>query len=765
MISNGEAGPGRAFVGALALAAWLAAVGTADARPIHYGAVDDPAVLACDRLHWRGRTEESGPCYAALLDNASDPAVRAEAAWALNDRHAANGLYRRAVEAAPGDAALRIRWGDLYAASHQNADAIGLYREALERDADNAFARLGIARVLIASFDPAADDVLASLVDDPLVGGGARAVALMLTARAALESGNIDTALIALDEAGTIVVRDDWPPLDVYALRAAADLIDGTDTGPWTADALAYNPRWGEIYATPAHFYVITRRYREAIDLYQQAVDIEPGLAAAHEQLGINLLRDNQLSRARRHLEIAYAEDPFSPRAVNTLRLLDSFTNFRLIEDLPESGGEMPVVLRLHEDEADAIAPYAIELARRSIAEFSGRYGFDLREPVIIEMYPDHEDFAVRTAGMPGIGILGATFGYVVAMDSPSARPPREYQWGTTLWHEMAHVFTLEATDHLVPRWFSEGISVHEEWRSGPNPGIRLPIRIYTAMDEDVFLPIGLLDEGFIRPEYEDQVFVSYMQAGLVCDYIERNWGIDGLRGLLDAFGDGLETAAAIQTVLGVAPERFDEMFAAHIDSTHGETIAALPQWQALRGDAVAAFEAEDWDAVIRHAGPMVDILPQYVEPDSPYLLLARAHEQLGDDAAALDALERFWTLGGYEPDALGRLADALDGAGRNEDAIRALAAINLVDPLDLELHHRLGTRLLEAGRAADALRELEIALALDPHDKAAVWYQLARAHESLGQRDAAQQSLLEALDIAPGYRPAQRLLLELAGN
>ncbi|MDH5309436.1 MAG: hypothetical protein OEY08_05700, partial [Gammaproteobacteria bacterium] len=96
----------------------------------------------------------------------------------------------------------------------------------------------------------------------------------------------------------------------------------------------------------------------------------------------------------------------------------------------------------------------------------------------IIEMYPDHEDFAVRTAGMPGLGILGATFGYVIAMDSPSARSTDEFQWGTTLWHELAHVFTLEATGHLVPRWFSEGVSVLEEWRSGPQPGVHIPLSV-----------------------------------------------------------------------------------------------------------------------------------------------------------------------------------------------------------------------------------------------------------------------------------------------
>ncbi len=761
MTERRRAAAGRAL---LAFVAVLLAAAAA-ARPIHYGAVSDPAVLACDRLHWTGRGDEARGCYRALVSGSGAPAARAEGYWALNERQAANRAFREAIQAAPDAAGIRVRWGDLYAASHQHADAIELYREAIERDANNAYARLGIARVLAASFDPAADDVLTLLVDDQSIGGGARAAALLLLARTALENGRRDLAGSALDEAEAIVVRDDWPPLDVFALRAAADLVAGKATSPWTERARAYNPGWGDIHAVPAHFYVITRRYREAIALYERAIAIEPRLAAAHEALGINLLRDNRVSRARHHLEIAYREDPFSPRAVNTLRLLDSFEHFRLVEDLPGPAGGVPIVLRLHEDEAAAIGPYAIDLARRSIAEFAKRYGFEPREPIVIEMYPDHEDFAVRTAGMPGIGILGATFGYVIAMDSPSARPVDEYQWGTTLWHEMAHVFTLEATDHLVPRWFSEGVSVHEEWRSGPNPGVRLPLRIYHAIRDGDFLPVATLDEGFIRPKYDGQVFVSYMQAGLACAFIEAAWGTAALRDLLAVFRAGQTTAGAIETVLGVTAETFDERFAAHLDETLGPTLERLSEWQDLRAAALAGQAAGDWAAVRDSAQTMIEILPQHIGPDSPYLPLAAAAEAEGDTAAAVAARAAFFAAGGYDPDALAALAADYEAAGRHADAIRVLTAINFVDPLDRTLHAQLGERLLAAGRAEEALAEFEIVIALEPHDAAQAWFDVARAQHALGDRQAAEDSVLKALDIAPGFRPAQRLLLELAGS
>jgi len=55
--------------------------------------------------------------------------------------------------------------------------------------------------------------------------------------------------------------------------------------------------------------------------------------------------------------------------------------------------------------------------------------------------------------------------------------------------------------------------------------------------------------------------------------------------------------------------------------------------------------------------------------------------------------------------------------------------------------------------------------IALDPHDKASAWYRVAQAHFQLGDFVASQLYLLQALDIAPNFRPAQRLLLELANN
>ena len=784
------------------------------AQPFDYSPDRDPVLRPCDGHYHRGERAAAATCYTRVSAESLDGAVRAEAAWRLGDLQAANAFFRTALELDPESFTIRERWGRLFLATHQADEAVRLFMEALDLNEDYTPARLGLAAVALGRFE----DRARTIVEEVLEGDGRHIEAHLISARMSLEVGAVGPAREALDEALAIAEALDLPPLEVYSLHAAADVLQGITASEWTDRALAQNPSYGEIHATPAYYYLINRRYREAVELLFEAVRIQPDLWTAHAELGVNLFRQNRVEEAQAHLALAYRGDPFSAQTVNTLRLIDSLENFVVLRrELPERdvdtdadlGGEAAAVtgerisaapgettaavsaettaatgatptpgettaatsetaanpamlLRLHKDEAPVIDAYVTDLVADSIHAFTERYQFELKEDVVVELYPEHDDFAVRTLGLPGIGLLGVAFGYLVAMDSPSGSREGEFHWGTTLWHEIAHIFTLEATGNLVPRWFSEGVSVFEEWSTGPLPGRHIPVRVLEAMADDRFLPVAELDGGFMRPTYEGQVIVSYTQAGLLCQYIAREWGQQGLVDMLNGFADGLDTVGAIRRGLGVAPEDLDRGFREFLESEFRTTLDVLDEWKGLTQATYRALDSGDWEEVLNRAETAVKTYPDHVDDGDAYIPMAMAYEELGRRQEALDTLETYWRLGGYSPGALRRLGGWLHEAGRPEDAIAVYSDLIMVTPLDAEVHTTLGDWMLAEGMADGALREYRALMAMQPHDLAGAHYRLATAWLALEDQARTREHLLYALEIAPHYREAQQLLLEI---
>jgi tetratricopeptide (TPR) repeat protein len=752
----------RSLLGALLVPVSLLAA-QAWAYEIEYAA-DRPAELrACDADLYRGRTAEARACYASLRLDSDDTRIRADAARALGDPQSANDLFKTAFAEHPDDPRVRTRWGRLFLETHEANEAVKLFQESLAIDPAYVPAIVGLAEVAAGRFEDRARE----WVEDALEVDADDIAALLLVARMDLEIGALDEADARLDRALELAESREIAPLEIYALKASVDLLRDVYESEWTERSLAYNPGYGGIYATPAYFYVITRRYREAVELYRKAVEIEPDLYAAHAELGVNLLRDNKVAEAQRHLAQAYSGDPYSRPVVNTLRLIDSFDNFtveRYGKAADETSADPGIILRLHEDESEIITPHVLDLVHDSIETYTERYGFELEEPVVVELYPDHDDFAVRTSGLPGIGLLGVTFGYLVAMDSPSGRAEGDFHWGTTLWHEMAHVFTLEATDHLVPRWFSEGVSVYEEWSSGPLAGRHIPVPVLEAMtpEEDKFLPVADLDQGFIRPTYDNQIIVSYMQAGLICEYIAGRWGQQALEAMLGFYREGADTSEAIERALEITAAEFDAAFDAHVAAEFDGVLANLEAWQKVQAQVIESARSETWEEALTAGRRSIELMPDYVDEGSAYVILAKALEETDRHDEAVATLVEYHRRGGFDPGALIQLARWLAQTERTDEALEVYADILLVAPLNEPVHAAYGNLLLEAGRAEEALAEFQASFAMEPHDQAAAHFRLARAHLALESTDLAREHLLYALEIAPHYREAQQLLLEI---
>jgi hypothetical protein len=204
----------------------------------------------------------------------------------------------------------------------------------------------------------------------------------------------------------------------------------------------------------------MTRRTTQAAAFARRAIELSPRLWSAHLDLGMALLRLGQMTEGRAAVEKSFQGDPYNLWAKNTLDLLDAMKDYR------ETKHEA-FLIKADAKESDVVTPYAAELLDEAAAKLTAKYHFTPQGPITVELFPNHEDFAVRTLGLPGLGALGVCFGQVIAADSPSARPTGEFNWGSTLWHEYTHVITLQMTDYRIPALVFGGLSVYEE-RKGP---------------------------------------------------------------------------------------------------------------------------------------------------------------------------------------------------------------------------------------------------------------------------------------------------------
>ena len=237
-----------------------------------------PAELrACDDPRDHGKAAEAKSCYQKLLSSSRDPSTQAEAAWALGDVRHANELFRAAVQADSKTIRTRVRWGLLYLDTHQYSDATDLFKEAFKIAPDDVQARIAMSRLLAEQFDGDARSIITEVIEKSDEHDRVQANALigahLISARMDLDDGKHATAEKSLEKALSLAEEQKQPPLEAYALLAALDLLKGdAKAEKWIKRSLDYNPHWGGVYETLAHYEIMRRMYVQANDWLQKAV-------------------------------------------------------------------------------------------------------------------------------------------------------------------------------------------------------------------------------------------------------------------------------------------------------------------------------------------------------------------------------------------------------------------------------------------------------------------------------------------------------------
>ncbi len=736
-----------------------------------------------------GRQDEARNLWQQLVDEYRKGGARdsqtlgnaAVAAWRLGWAHDAKDLF---IDATTGPAAppeALSNFGYLFLDKYDATNALGVFRDGLKINKQYPEALLGVALAKKYESSPEVEDYAkAALEVNPNL-----VPAMNLLAALRMQEENYDAALKEIRRALEVNPKD----LESLSLEAVYHHFKGDQArfAEVEQKVLGINPSYGRFYFTVAENLVTRRKYQEAVDLNRKALSLDAKLWPAYASLGINLMRVGDLVEGRKALQQAFDGDPFNIWAFNTLDLLDQMDKFSRFES-------EHFVFRVAKEDEPTLSRYAPRLAEEAYARLSERYGFKPAGPIQMEIFPDHGGFEVRTVGVPGLGALGVCFGKVIAMDSPRARKTGSFNWGSTLWHEFAHVITLQMTRHNVPRWFSEGVSVYEERRARPGWGDDLTAHFLKAYQEGKALKVSELNSGMMRPKFPEQIAFSYYQASLVCELIEEKFGFTKIREALALFADNLPSEEVFRRALGWDMATLDREYERFLEGRVRARSEPLDFSRLKERDAMnpkgpgkeqltSLLEKNPNDFFANLAlgtllrkeksnGPAEvylkkaqKLFPEFVEPDNPYQILAEIYlEEKREDEALTELLG--WSR--FDENSAWPLVRAAEIYRNRKDwagAARVLELSVYINPYDTNIQGMLGEAAVEAGNWPAAVAAYQTLVSLAPSDPAGAHYNLARAWLGYGKKQEAKRETLRALEIAPSYEKAQQLLLKLSGS
>jgi tetratricopeptide (TPR) repeat protein len=698
------------------------------------------------------------------------------AARALGLYRQANALFQEASRLQPQDPALQTAWGDLFLEKYNTPESVEAFRAALKIDPRWTDAHVGLSRALLD------DDQTAALEEakQALAINKASVPARLIFAQVALDERRLDDARTEIGRALDVNASS----LEALSLQAALANLEGRtpDFDAAVAKALAINPKYGEIYRVAGAQTADHYRFAEAVALVKKAIALDPENSRAQGDLGMHLLRTGDEPGARVALEQAFKRDAYDVSTYNLLALLDALDKFETIKD-----GNL--IVRLHPDDAPVMREAVIKLAHTALGDLSKRYGgFTPRGPVLIEAFPRHDDFAVRTLGLPGmIGALGACFGNVVTLDAPRARQPGAFNWEATLWHELAHVITLQMSNQRVPRWLTEGISVFEERRARPEWGREGEYTFIGAYAHNGLIKVADLNSGFSSSR---TIIIAYHEASLVVEHLVELYGDAGLQKMLRAYGEGLGTDEVLKRALNTDMDALEHSFDQFLERRFGKAkdalktlksappvndtdVAELKAFADEHHESYAAqvqvgrvaFVKGDLETAQAALERAVTLIPQTMGDQSARAALADVFEKRGDKVRAMRELETVIAESHTALDSARQLATLAREANDEARERFAVARIVTLDPTDAGAHGTLGRLALAKQDAPVALRELQLALTLGAADRAAVHTDMAEAYWQQGDSAQTRQHAIAALEIAPRFERAQELLLKVVDS
>jgi tetratricopeptide (TPR) repeat protein len=581
----------------------------------------------------------------------------------------------------------------------------------------------------------------------------------------------------AAENLAAVLKVNPWQP-QAWAYRAVIAQLEAQpeDAARARAKALKY---WTN---NPAVDHLIGRklsqkyRFQEGARCQRRALEFDPDYLPAKIQLAQDLMRLGEEEEGWKLAGQVHEEDGYNVPAFNLVTLKESLQKFETLTN-------RDFILRMSPREAALYGGQALDLLGEAKEKLSQKYGLTLTRPTIVEVFPEQKDFGVRTFGMPdNPGFLGVCFGSVITANSPASQGGHPNNWRAVLWHEFCHVITLQLTRNKMPRWLSEGISVYEERQANPAWGQIMNPRYREMILGGELTPMSDLSAAFLAPKSDFHLQFAYYESALAVEFLVGHFGLDNLRAILRDLGEDVEINEAIprHTAPMEKMEADFESFARQRAEALGPGLdwekpdpdrpdEETPEWLekhsknyfVLMKRAGRLLEEEKWNEAKAPLHTLLDLYPEQRGPNNAYPMLALALRKLNETAEERRVLNRWSLLDGDALEAYQRLmeiaAEDKDWKAVAQNANRYLA----VNPLVPQPYRYLAQASEKLGDAPSAIRAWKTLLNLDEPDPAELHFHLATLmHQS--QDAGARRQVLQALEEAPRFRAAHRLLLKI---
>ena len=466
------------------------------------------------------------------------------------------------------------------------------------------------------------------------------------------------------------------------------------------------NPINSEVFVVLSNLAESRYSFVEALEWARKAIAANTSDWSGYYHCGMALVRLGEEKEGYGMLDKAFKKNPYNVLAYNMLQSMDK--DFRKHEYVVKETAHFAV--KIHRDEAEVIWPYMEMFLEDNYKKLTSKYSFEPSGPkefngkILILLLPTHQDFAVRTVGLPSLNAAGVCFGRMIAMPSPrflQNSQIRELPWKAIFQHEFEHVITLQKTNYKIPRWFTEGLSCVE----GQESSIERSLLFSQAFEKHLMLPPDKLEPGFVVGG--NLLGVYYEHAKMICEHIEKKYGFAKLIEMLDMYKAGGHTTEEIlekatgKNLKDLAQELVDNSdanyreFQNYMDASGLKAISEKSKEEQKKNPDSNLKSAPAWKIKLKSfldekkTTEAVDFLENYKKYDNStcevYKILAGLHEEQANNEKALENLEQSFFINPYDIETHLSAARLYKKVGNNDKATREYKILLLLDKENAE--------------------------------------------------------------------------------